>query len=349
MTLDYAIVVATRNRLSMLRASVPLFLDQSRPPARIVIVDHSDDHGAVAAWRAEMARTTTIPIELVHADRANSAHQRNLGIMRVSEPVTMLPDDDTLWFPDTAERMMAVYERDPAGLIGGVTGFTTGQSPLVRDDTPPKAQSLVHRPAIERWRTRIEEYFAPKPHDLYGRLRIDALLPAARKRDLEDLLFVETMPGWRMSYRTAPVRRASFDATLGSRAGYALFEDTDTALRVQKAGFLLAAAPGARLMHNVAPGKRTGGVAYGLSSILNYAYMCRKVFGDTPPGRRSVERFLRYKLLLYRLRRRTPHDRAIARGAAAAFARFDRLWQTPDDRLAETYGTIWDEVMTGEA
>ncbi len=343
--LTYAIVVATRNRLEALQASVPLFLGQTRPPARLVVVDRSDDHAAVAAWLAEMALTSPIPVEVIHADLANLPHQRNLGIARVTEAVTMLPDDDSLWFPDTAERIMAVYERDATGLIGGVTGIQTMISPLEKSKAPPSDQPLMSRPAIARWRNRIEAHFVPQPFNLYAHDRIAALLPAAGAQGLGDLRFVETIGGWRMSFRTGVLRDSGFDATLGSRVGYAQHEDKDMALQVQRAGHLLAAAPGARVMHNMHPGKRAGGFAYGFFWIFNYLYICRKLFGDAPPGRRPVWRYLRYKVFLYGLRRGNTHDRDIARGGAAALAEFDRMWQAPDNRLAETYGEIADRVL----
>jgi glycosyltransferase involved in cell wall biosynthesis len=346
--LDYAIVVATRNRIEALRASVPLFLGQSRPPARIVVVDRSDDHAAVAEYLSDLVRGGAIPVEVIHGDRANLPHQRNLGLARVAEPVVLLPDDDSLWFADTAAKIMAVYDRDPGGLIGGVAGIGIAVSPLAGDRAPENARRFMRRPGIERWRNRIEERFVPQPFNLYARLRIAALRPEAAAAGLDDLRLVETISGWRMSYRTEIARSLGYDATLGSRVGYAQHEDKDMSLRVQQAGHLLAAAPGARVFHNVHPGKRAGGFAYGFCWLFNYAYICRKVFGDAPPGRVPVRRYIGYKAFLYRLRRGNEYDRDVARGGAAALAEFDRLWQAPDDRLADTYGEICGRVLSGD-
>lgn len=343
--LDYAIVVATRNRLDALRISVPLFLKQSRPPARLIIVDCSDEHGSVASYMDETAESTEIPIEVIHADTANSAQQRNLGIQRVNEEITMLPDDDSLWFPDTAEKIMKIYENDKCGIIGGVSGISSTNSPVSTAFMPRKDLALNRNPTVQRWRNMTENRIFPQPFDLYGSLRIAELLSTADAASTGHIRTIETIAGYRMSFRTEALLRHNFDPVLGSRVGYALHEDKDVGLRMNKAGLLLAAAPGAMVFHNIHQGKRAGGFEYGFSWIFNYIYICRKVFGDNPPGKRPVERFLNYKSFLYRLRRNNPYYRDVARGASAAMAEFDLLWRTPDDRLAKIYGDICDRVL----
>lgn len=343
--MDYAIVVATRNRLEALKASVPLFLGQSRPPARIVLVDRSDDHAAVRDFIESVAARTDIPVVIQYGEAANLPHQRNQGLAEVTEPVTLLPDDDSLWFPETAAKIMGVYDRDTEGRIGGVSGVISTVSPLAAGTAPKNARRFVRRPRIELFRNRVEERFAPQPFNLYARARIAELAPDAEGY-LDGSRIVETMSGWRMSYRTGLVRRLGYDATLGSRVGYGQHEDKDMSLRVQQAGHLIVAAPEAQVFHNVAPGKRAGSFAYGFCWLFNYAYICRKVFGDADPGRGSVQRYLNYKALLYRLRRGSAHDRAIASGGTAAMAAFDHIWQAPDSRLSEIYGDIIDAALS---
>ncbi|MEN0070064.1 MAG: hypothetical protein AAGC63_03545 [Propionicimonas sp.] len=63
--LTHAIVVATRNRLDMLTTSLPLFVNQSRPADRIVIVDRSDDHEAVRAFCERLAETAPMPMVIL--------------------------------------------------------------------------------------------------------------------------------------------------------------------------------------------------------------------------------------------------------------------------------------------
>ena len=46
--LTYDAVIATRHRIEALKLSIPLLLAQSRPPARLIVIDSSDDHAPVA-------------------------------------------------------------------------------------------------------------------------------------------------------------------------------------------------------------------------------------------------------------------------------------------------------------
>ena len=51
--LDFDVVIATRNRPQALALSIPLILGQSRPPEKLIVIDSSDDHAAVAGIVAE--------------------------------------------------------------------------------------------------------------------------------------------------------------------------------------------------------------------------------------------------------------------------------------------------------
>jgi hypothetical protein len=128
--LNHAVVIATRNRVDALEISIPLVLAQSRPAARVVVVDKSDDHAAVVALCASLAASTAIPLTVVEPPQANLAHQRNVGLAEIEEDVVMFPDDDAFWYPDTAAEVMRVYEADEHGLIGGVSAVQTDASPV---------------------------------------------------------------------------------------------------------------------------------------------------------------------------------------------------------------------------
>lgn len=341
--IDYAIVVATRNRIEALRVSIPLFLRQTRLPRRILIVDSSDDHAEVRSLCAEISGTSPVPIEVFQSDRANSAYQRNFGLDRVTEEIIIYPDDDSFWYPDTAERMLAVYERDTRGLIGGVTGIETGTSPVAsRVDVPKKTKRLIQKPNISRYRDRIEKLFFPQPFNVYGQDRIAALGPAAGPGEI----FVETMGGYRMSFRTEVIRPLRFDDALGANVGYAVHEDKDLSLRVLRAGCLLAAAPGARVFHNVHPGKRAKGFAYGFCHLMNYIYISRKVFEENSIAMRSVKPYCRYKIFLYSLKKSNEYDKDIYLGAKAAMDNYNLVMSAPLDKVSEVYSNICREKLS---
>ncbi len=121
--MDYDIVVATRNRASSLKESVPRFLRQSRPPRRIFIVDSSSEDGQRAKIdglvREAQRFSRDVDVELTRSP-AGSSLQRNIGLKYVESPVVMFPDDDSMWWQATADNMMRVYEEDSGCRIGGV-------------------------------------------------------------------------------------------------------------------------------------------------------------------------------------------------------------------------------------
>lgn len=343
--LDYAVVVATRNRLDMLEASLPLFAAQSRPAARIVVVDRSDDHAAVRALCERVAASVPIPLDVHYGEAANLPSQRNQGLHHVHEAVTLFPDDDSLWFPDTAEQTMRVYDADKRGRYGAVSAVDVYAGPGdVAVEIPQRRLRFTDRSAVMTVRNRVEAALVPQPFEVYGRHRTAQLETGRRPDDAEHPL-VGTIGGYRMSFRTEVAQRLRFDDVLGSRVGYGTHEDKDMALRVLQSGSLIAVAERARVFHNVHPGKRAGGFAYGFYHVFNYQYICRKLYPPGPQTMADVRRYLGYKVALYALRRSDPYDREVHRGAKAALGTFDEVAGAAADELAECYEQITARFM----
>lgn len=343
--LDYEIVIATRNRADALAVSIPLFIAQSRPAKRIIVVDSSTDHAAIVRLCRALAARTAIPIEVVESDRASLVRQRNIGLDMVREAVVAFPDDDSLWFADTAAHLMTVYDRDAGGLIGGVTAVEVARSPLEDDSSIHQRKvKWMHIPNVVRMRNVIERQVFPQPFNMYGQQKIAELSIKAQAAGLK-MTYVPTMGGFRMSFRTSVLQRHRFDETLGSRVGYSQHEDKDVCLRILKGGNLLAAADEARVFHNAHPGVRANGFQYGFCQILNYMYICRKVFDERDAAFAMVRRYCAYKGFLYRLRRTTPYHRDVYHGAIAALAQYDRIRKTAPVELAHVYGDICDRML----
>ncbi len=75
--LEFAVVIATRNRKSVLQLSLPLMLKQERPPGQLIVVDASDDHEEVKTMVEGIVAGTHCRPELqVIRSEAGSAHQR---------------------------------------------------------------------------------------------------------------------------------------------------------------------------------------------------------------------------------------------------------------------------------
>lgn len=343
--LDYEIVIATRNRADALAASIPLFLKQSRLAKQIIVVDSSTDHGAIVRLCAKLAAKAPIPIVVRQSDQASLVRQRNIGLDMVREDVVAFPDDDSLWFSDTAAHLMSVYDRDTSGLIGGVTAVEVARSPLQNNTTIPQRKvKWIHIPNVVMMRNVIERQVFPQPFNMYGQQKIEELSAKARAAGLR-MTYVPTMGGFRMSFRTSVLRRHRFDETLGSRVGYSQHEDKDVCLRILKGGNLLAAADDARVFHNAHPGMRANGFQYGFCQILNYMYICRKVFDERDAAFAMVQRYCAYKGFLYRLRRTSPYHRDVYQGAVAALAQYDIIRRTAPVELAHVYGDICDRLL----
>ena len=338
--LEYAIVVATRNRYDMLTVSFPRFIDQTRPAARIVIVDRSDAHDEVRRLCESFRSRTDIPIEVIHGAEANLPAQRNQGLACVDEPVVVFPDDDSLWFPDTAEHLMRVYEDDVNGRYGAVSITPVDRAPDDVSGAAPAAQRRFGTfPLVTAVRNAVESRLVPSPFNHFGTQQTRLLRPAAERDGLRYPL-VPSIGGYRMSFRTEVARKLAFDEVLGSRIGYATHEDMDMGLRVLAAGFLIAAAPESRVFHNMYPGQRAGGFQYGFFHVFNYLYICHKVF---PPSSRLLSltrRYLAYKVALYGVRRLVRSDeyhRDVYRGARAAFSELSAVGAAQADELIRLY------------
>ncbi len=77
--LEYAIVIATRNRPAALRLSIPRMLSQSRPPSQLIVVDSSDDHAASIEAVKDGVGNHPVELNIRHTVPSSSA-QRNLGL-----------------------------------------------------------------------------------------------------------------------------------------------------------------------------------------------------------------------------------------------------------------------------
>jgi GT2 family glycosyltransferase len=342
--LEYAIVVATRNRYDMLTVSFPRFVEQSRPAARIVVVDRSDDHDAVRRLCESFRSRSDVPIDVIHGSEANLPAQRNQGLERIEEPVVVFPDDDSLWFPDTVENLLRVYEDDVNGRYGAVSITPVDRAPDDLSAAAPAAQRRFGAlPLVTTARNLVESRVVPSPFNVFGNQQTRLLRDSAESDGLAYPL-VPSIGGYRMSFRTEVVKKLAFDDVLGSRIGYATHEDMDMGLRVLAAGFLIAAAPESRVFHNTYPGKRAGGFQYGFFHVFNYLYICRKVFPSSSSRLvRLTRRYLAYKVALYRLRQLVRpgeyHD-DVQRGARAAFSEFSVVAAADNNELARLYAEV---------
>jgi glycosyltransferase involved in cell wall biosynthesis len=341
--MDYSVVVATRNRADALKLSLPLLVGQTRPPLEIIVVDSSDAPEAIRDVVAAVAVTTDIPLHYVHSAPGASL-QRNIGADRARGAVTLFPDDDSLLFPDTMARIMAIYERDAEGLVGGVCGTEVARPPCAiagaaaasyERETKAGGAGVSYRRRRKLKARFVADPFGNLAERKYARLRTPDWL------DEEEALLVHHMTGFRMSFRTEVIRRLRFDEGLGR---YALFEDVDASLRTLDSHCLVAAT-GARVYHHKAPGRRDAERTLGAMHILNRGYILSK---HQPLDRRlrsEAYLFSFYKVVGYGmgLSSRFGRDRLVS--ALAACRALPELFRAPPDRLESVYRGLRERCL----
>jgi len=345
--MDFDIVIATRNRHAALRLSLPLILAQSRLPAKLILVDSSDDHGATRR-RIESILSgtkTATPVEIIRS-LPGSSHQRNVGLKEVVSPVVFFPDDDALWFPGFAEAVMAVYERDRDDLIGGVGGMEATVSPMGTSAGDPDCYSMEARDRLQlhvgRLLDSLEYRLFPDPLFLEGQ-RLMGMKPLPSWLSEVKAVPTPVFPGFMMSFRTDLMGLTGFDENLGR---YALFEDYDACLSVSKS-HLLVAAMGARVFHFRSPEKRVDGLEWGVIQVLNRAYVIKKHASPGSLSRRYLAAFSGYKLLRYAAQAATGYGRQRLRGTLKGLWLMGRLLSVGESDLPATYSQLRKQAIPG--
>ena len=346
--MDYDVVIATRNRAEVLKISIPLILEQSRPPRKLIVVDSSDNHDLVGRTVQAVTSGSKVGLEILYSQKACSAYQRNLGIERVESPVVMFSDDDSLWWPNYGQAIMRIYERDTDGYLGGVSAKGIAIPPPDAHLAENKIYNMSIpdriRQKIERPRHLFDDFVCPDPLWLHGRSRW-TVHPVPKWLDEENAVLVDLAAAAHLSLRTELFRQyGGFDEDLGLHTGWAAYEDADICFKIMQ-NRLIAAASNARNYHHKFPGLRSGGFKIGFITQFNRAYIiCRY----SPPGsaaRRALKRFVAYKIMQYLLDSYSQFGRDRVRGVCVAMQAMNDLLNVSPDRLRQRYLDICEKVM----
>jgi glycosyltransferase involved in cell wall biosynthesis len=342
----YSIVIATRNRLKALRLSIPRMLAQTCPPKQLIIVDSSDDHPSIKKAVREVAGAKPIPLIIIQSERGSSL-QRNVGLALVDQPIIFFPDDDAIWFPGVAESIVTVYHHDTEHAISAVCAVESTTPP---DDFPLKkagykmshSERLKQRLALLR--AKIEDRFVPDPtrvlgHSFLGSVVLPSWLEA------KNVVPVETMTGFRMTFRSAVIRQFGFDTNLRR---YSLYEDRDASLGAWRTGAVVAAKQ-AQVFHYKSPERRDDGYRMGVARLLNLAYVIAKHSPIGHPCRAGTLRFCRYTTFLYRVSTRDSNGRERYRGAKAALAEIPAFCTVIPELAAKCYLNALDRCLPADS
>lgn len=343
--MSYDCVIATRNRINALRASIPLILKQDVLPSRLIIIDASDDHESVSTELYGISKRFGFQnTVVVKSDAVNSARQRNVGLQFVQAPVVMMPDDDSMWHTGFATNVLKIYEADVRDQVGGVSGVDApAPPPELGQPTYKKSEFLSVKTALQPYRNYIENHSFPRPFNFIAR--------ATWVKDIDvvdniNSIRVPYITGFRMSFRTDAIRQVGgFDETLGYGVGYAYHEDIDLSLRIERQGYALVSAEGAKVCHYAFPGKRASGYNYGFCVIANCTYVCRKTIGRDTQIYPILARYLKYKLSLYASRFYSDHGREVFHGAFDAWRNRFKLLDADEAGLSDAYKALCDRYI----
>lgn len=345
--LDWALVIATKDRIEALQVCVTLALDQTRPPAEVIVVDASRDwHDHAARIGAIMERRPGIGFRHLPAALPSLTVQRNQGIALARAAVLFLLDDDSFMYPDCAERIMAIYDADAEARIGGIqTGIAPhpprdGLNAGARKRQGARSASAgTSEGGIRSWLMQhlflMNKALLFIPYDAPPSARsLPAGSPPASIAG-QQVVPTTLFQGYRMTFRRQAVLEEPFDELLRY---YCPGEDVDASYRVSRRHRLLT-APEARLHHFTAASGRIDRFSTTVLSVLNQAVLLRRHAADQAAARRRFFALLWRRLLAETLKdalsRRFgfPQARGILRARAGA----RRIFAMPPEALAEWY------------
>lgn len=338
----YDIVMATRNRPEAVALSLPLILRQTRPPARIVIVDSSEDGTPIQTLARDAAAHAPCPVDYLRS-APGLTRQRNTGLAASASPVVIFPDDDSLLYADAAEQMMRIYEADAERRIAAVCATPVETAPPQTEGALESYEAETHGPvrlALRRGRQMVKETLAFANPFLFVGNRLNAAHPIPGWFATQPATLVPYMTGFRMSFRREAIAGAGFDETLQK---YGWFEDIDASFTAMRSGLVVVAAK-ARIYHHRTAASRDNGYRMGRWAILNRGYVAMKhvranpaIFPDPAGPAARLKAYCRVRAAAYRLLARDTYGRDRARGAADALGQLGALTTSSAEDLADIY------------
>ena len=342
MTLDqtrlrWALVIATYRRAHILPRCLRLAVQQTRPPAEVVVVDASPDWEKTRdAVLADLAAShPDVRWTYVAAERRSSAAQRNQGVRLATADILFLIDDDSLMYPDCAEQILRVYEADEGRAVAGVNAMHVPTPPDQPDDPlaarPSEHGTTKHYGPLARLVRRLlraDDIFVPYDAD-FPQVPIPEpvrKLPIG-KRNL--------MVGWGMTFRREVCLLEPFDEIM---THYAAGEDSDMGYRASRHGLLLTALE-ARLCHLGAGGGRLHPFVVAALGNLNPLVLHRIYSTDLKRSRRRSRNLLwrRFFILVFKDLARRKLSLPNARGILFAWRRLGCVFAQSEPDLRAWY------------
>jgi glycosyltransferase involved in cell wall biosynthesis len=258
--LPLSVVIPTRDRAAVLRRTFESLAAQSSQPARIILVDASENQATRCLCVERPVPGLSAEIIWLPAQTPGAACQRNQGVETCQHDVIGFFDDDILFELDCVARLWRALQSDPG--LGGVNATITNQ----RYQPPGWATRLMFRLMTGK----TEASYA-------GRVLGPAVnqLPEDRD-DLPEIVPVQWLNTTCTLYRRAALPDPPFPSNF---VDYSLMEDLALSLTIAK-HWKLANARTARIYHDSQPGKHKDDiVALSRMELFNRHYVMTQVMG----------------------------------------------------------------------
>ena len=349
--LTWSLVVCTFKRELVLPRCVRCALNSSRRPGEVIVVDASPywETTRAAVLGEFEAANPDVRFVYVGARRASLTAQRNQGLELCTGDVAFMLDDDSLVFPDTAERIMEVYDADVAKQVVALT-------PQFVPEVPDAAQNVVTpghptqghvggdesraSPLRKMLRSVLWSHLQLLPYD--GDMSLKPVPAHLQKFQLIPALFSTGSA----TFRTEAVREARFEEMLER---YAAGEDWDISHRIKHRG-LIAFCLGARQCHLEAPGGRLSRLTVHQLRYLNFMALHVVHSTDVARSRREYGRFLRRRVVSEALadlsKRRWGMPRA--RGTWRAMRMMRQMFAKSKEEMRAWYPQFQRELIAGD-
>lgn len=230
-----SLIIPTYHRPGEVANCLRSVLAQTVAPGEVIVID---DGCLEEVPFAEQFADRRIPLLYRRKEPPGLTASRNLGISLAGGDILFFLDDDVVLRADYLERMLAVFERDPEGKIGGVGGRILNTKPVTG------SRLLLY------WLERLFLLSGPVEGTVlpsgfcvdYG----ECPRPLMQESD------VDFLPGGVVAYRRQVCERFRFSSEY---TGYGQGEDKDFSMRVGRS-YRLVTTPAAALYHYESPKMR---------------------------------------------------------------------------------------------
>ncbi|WP_278250464.1 glycosyltransferase family 2 protein [Paracoccus fontiphilus] len=266
--LSWSACIPTLNRFDVLQVNLRCLLAQSRLPKQVIIVDASQDAEQHRAALQPLFSGTGVEFILEPASARSSAVQRNQALSHVTADIVLLLDDDSLLFPDCAEKFLATFEADHEQRVAGLALQNVSELPPIaaallggsdqdasaieqkKGGSTANKSRLAFLEKYRLWRFFRKEVLMQAMDRMF--VPYDSRRPRPSLQPSDNLIKVRHLPGYGMAVRTHIAQREQFNPFL---LAYCPCEDLDASYRYGRHG-ICAFSPDARLMHYEVEGSR---------------------------------------------------------------------------------------------